>query len=155
MRTLANILWHIPFLGFLSALTTFLIGGLLVLTVVAAPIGLGLIQLSKFLLTPFSSEMINKKDVKEGQNKLWLSFSFIVRIIYFPIGLVLTIVTAFQVVGLFISIIGIPIAIVLAKSLGTYFNPVNKISVPQTVAAEIAKQKAQNHISTKLGELLI
>lgn len=146
MRTLANILWHIPFLGFLSALATFLIGILLVLTVVAAPIGLGLIQLSKFLLTPFSSEMINKKDVKANQNKLWLAYGFIVRILYFPIGLVLTVVTVFQIVGLFISIIGIPIAIVLAKSLGTYFNPVNKISVPRTVASEVSKQKAQNII---------
>lgn len=149
MRTLANILWHIPFLGFLSALTTFLIGGLLVLTVVAAPIGLGLIQLSKFLLTPFSSEMVNKKDVKEGQNKLWLAFAFIVRIIYFPIGLVLTIATAIQIVGLFISIIGIPVAIVLAKSLGTYFNPVNKISVPRAVAGELAMRKAKERIATK------
>ena len=149
MRTLANILWHIPFLGFLSALTTFIIGGLLVLTVIAAPIGLGLIQLSKFLLTPFSSEMVNKKDLQTKQNKLWQSFGFIVRIIYFPIGLVLTIATAIQVVGLFISIIGIPVAIVLAKSLGTYFNPVNKISVPRAVAGEIAMRKAQDRMVSK------
>ena len=55
MRTLGNILWHIPFLGFLSALGTFLIGGLMVITIIGAPLGLGLIQLSKFLLSPFSS----------------------------------------------------------------------------------------------------
>jgi len=43
MRTLGNILWHVPFLGFLSALGTFIIGGLLTITVVGAPIGLGLL----------------------------------------------------------------------------------------------------------------
>ena len=49
MKTLGNILWHVPFLGFLTALGTFLVGGLLVITVIGAPLGLGLIQLSKFL----------------------------------------------------------------------------------------------------------
>ena len=87
MRTLGNILWHVPFLGFLSALGTFLIGGLLVITVIGAPLGLGLIQLSKFLLTPFSSAMISKKDLKADQNKLWQTFGIIVRILYFPFGL--------------------------------------------------------------------
>ncbi|HRR19080.1 MAG TPA: YccF domain-containing protein, partial [Ignavibacteriales bacterium] len=133
MRTLGNILWHVPFLGFLSALGTFLIGGLLVITVIGAPLGLGLIQLSKFLLTPFSSAMISKKDLKADQNKLWQTFGIIVRILYFPFGLFLAVVTVFQIAGLFITIIGIPVALVLAKSLGTYFNPVNKTCVPKAV----------------------
>ncbi|MBL7915460.1 MAG: hypothetical protein JNL49_10490 [Bacteroidia bacterium] len=151
MRTLGNILWHIPFLGFLSALGTFLIGGLFVITVIGAPIGLGLIQLSKFLLTPFSSSMISKKDLNIDQNKLWQSFSIIVRILYFPFGLVLAIVTIFQIAGLFISIIGIPVALVLAKSLGTYFNPVNKICVPKAVQNELEQIKAKEQISKHLG----
>ncbi len=141
MRTLANIIWHVPFLGFLSALSTFLLGALLVLTIVGAPLGLGLIQLSKFLLTPFSSSMIDKSDLKVDQNVLWKSFGFIVRILYFPIGLILAVVTIFQIVGLCITIVGIPLALVLAKSLGTYFNPVNKVCVSRTVAAEAASRK--------------
>jgi uncharacterized membrane protein YccF (DUF307 family) len=141
MKTLANIIWHIPFLGFLTAFWTFLIGGLLVLTVIAAPIGLGLIQLSKFLLTPFSTEMISKRDLNTKQNLLWRSYSFIVRILYFPIGLILAVIYICQIVGLFISIVGIPVAIVLAKSLETYFNPVNKVCVPDVVAQEARYRK--------------
>jgi len=151
MRTLGNILWHVPFLGFLSALGTFLIGGLLVITVIGAPIGLGLIQLSKFLLTPFSSAMINKKDLNADQNKLWQTFGIIVRILYFPLGLFLAVVTIFQIAGLFITIIGIPVALVLAKSLGTYFNPVNKTCVPKAVADEVASRKAKEQIDKHLG----
>ena len=151
MRTLGNILWHIPFLGFLTALGTFLIGGLFVLTVIGAPIGLGLIQLSKFLLTPFSSAMISKKDLNAEQNKLWQSFSFIVRILYFPFGLFLAIVTIFQIAGLFITIIGIPVALVLAKSLGTYFNPVNKTCVPKAVQNELEQRKAKEQVAKHLG----
>jgi uncharacterized membrane protein YccF (DUF307 family) len=131
MRTLGNIIWHIPFLGFITAFWTFIIGGILTLTIVASPIGLGLIQLSRFLLTPFSMKMVSKNTLNKKQNQLWKAYGFIVRIIYFPIGLVLAIVTIFQIVGLFISIIGIPTAIVLAKSLETYFNPVNKVCVPE------------------------
>ncbi|MBE9468073.1 MAG: hypothetical protein IMY72_07105 [Bacteroidetes bacterium] len=142
MRTLGNILWHVPFLGFLSALATFLFGGLLVITVIGAPIGLGLIQLSKFLLTPFSKEMIDKNDLDEKQNALWKTFGILIRIIYFPFGLILAIMTIFQIAGLFVSIIGIPVALVLAKSLGTYFNPVNKTCVAKAVADKIAYQKA-------------
>ncbi|MDX9769375.1 MAG: YccF domain-containing protein [Tenuifilaceae bacterium] len=131
MRTLGNIIWHIPFLGFLTAFWTFIIGGILTLTIVASPIGLGLMQLSRFLLTPFSMKMVSRNTLNKKQNKLWKAYGFIVRIIYFPIGLVLAIVTVCQIVGLFISIIGIPTAIVLAKSLETYFNPVNKVCVPE------------------------
>lgn len=151
MRTLGNILWHIPFLGFLSAFATFIIGGLLVISIIGAPLGLGLIQLSKFLLTPFSSSMISKKDLKADQNKLWQTFGIIVRILYFPFGLLLAIVTVFQIVGLFITIVGIPVAIILAKSLGTYFNPVNKISVSRAVADEVAKRNAEEYVNKKMN----
>ena len=145
MRTLANILWHVPFLGFIDALVMFLIGGLFTITVVGAPIGLGLIELSKFLLTPFSSNMIDSRDLKAraNQNKAWQAFGFIIRILWFPFGLALAAVTIVQIVGLFISIIGIPLAIILAKSLSTYFNPVNKKCVTKAVADELRQRKAR------------
>ncbi len=145
MRTLANILWHFPFFGFITAFFTFLLGSLLVITVVAAPIGLGVIQLSKFLMAPFSREMIDKSKIQPNQNVLWKTYGWLVRIIYFPFGLFLAIVTLFQIIGLVISIEGIPMAIILVKSLGTYFNPVNKVCVHLMVSQEIAKQKAQNY----------
>ncbi|MCF8230553.1 MAG: hypothetical protein K9J27_00085 [Bacteroidales bacterium] len=146
MRTLGNILWHVPFLGFLNALGTFLIGGLFVITVIGAPIGLGLIQLSKFLLTPFSSGMINKKDLNAEQNQAWQTFGIIVRILYFPFGLLLAVVTVFQIAGLFVTIVGIPVALVLAKSLSTFFNPVNKTCVSKAVADEVASRKAKAEV---------
>nr|WP_321410981.1 YccF domain-containing protein [uncultured Carboxylicivirga sp.] len=146
MRTLGNILWHFPFFGFLSALSTFLIGGLFVITVIGAPIGLGLIQLSKFLLAPFSNSMISQSDMEVEQNAAWKTFGIIVRILYFPFGLFLAVVTIFQIVGLFISLVGIPVALVLAKSLGTYFNPINKTCVSKAVADEVASRKAKAQV---------
>ena len=87
--------------------------------------------------------MISKRDLKTDQNKLWKAYEFIIRIIYFPVGLILSIVTIFQIASLFLSIIGIPVALVLAKSLGTYFNPVNKVCVPFEVAEEAFRRQAR------------
>ena len=129
MRTIGNILWHIPFLGFVNALITFIIGGALTITVVGAPIGLGLFQLSKFLLAPFSHEMVDKKDAGVKENELWRVFGIFVRIIYFPFGLILSVITLVEIAGLFISIVGVPVALVLVKSLGTFFNPVSKVCI--------------------------
>jgi len=151
MRTLGNIIWHIPFLGFLMAIWVFIFGSLLTITIVASPIGLGLIEYSKFLFTPFSKAMVSKSDLNIEQNKLWKVYSTIVRVLYFPFGLIYFIIGIFQVAGLFISIIGIPCAIVVAKSLGTYFNPVNKKCVPIAVKQELENRKAQDEVKKHLG----
>jgi len=152
MKTLGNILWHFPFLGFVNALLTFLLGGLLVITVIGAPIGMGLIQLSKFLLAPFSNSMVDKKDLNIEQNTLWKSFGFLIRILYFPFGLILAVLTIFEIAGLFVSIVGIPIAIVLAKSVSTFFNPVNKKCVPVAVADELQQRKTREQVNKHLAK---
>ncbi|MDH7579058.1 MAG: YccF domain-containing protein [Bacillota bacterium] len=151
MRLLGNILWHIPFLGFISAIIVYLIGIILTVTVVAAPIGLGLMEYGKFLFAPFKYEMISKKDLNVEQNKLWKTYSTVVMILYLPIGICLTILTVFQIAAVFFTIIGIPVAIVLAKSLGTYLNPVDKKCVHHAVAEEIARKKVQAEIKKALG----
>lgn len=151
MRMLGNILWHFPFLGFLSAFGTFLIGGLLVITVIASPIGFGLIELSKFLLAPFSSAMISKYDLNIKNDNFVESYWVFVRIIYFPIGLFLSIIIIIQIALSFITIIGIPIAIVSAKSLSTFFNPVNKKCVPIAVMHELESKKAKKEVDKYLS----
>jgi len=149
MRTLGNILWHIPFLGFLNAITVWLLGLLLTVTVVAAPIGLGLMELGKFLFWPFGQTMVSKADMNLEQNVVWKSYSTIVMVLYFPIGLILAVVAIFQIVGLFISILGIPVALVVAKSLSTFLNPVNKICVHSAVASEVERRKAVDGANLK------
>ncbi|MDX9989188.1 YccF domain-containing protein [Thiothrix unzii] len=142
MRTLGNIIWHFPFLGFVNAIIVYLIGLLLVATVVAAPIGLGLLELGKFLFLPFGNAMISKSKLNIEQNKTWKTYSTIVMIIYFPIGLILAALAVIQIAFLFLSLIGIPVALVIAKSLSTYLNPVNKKCVPSAVAEELDKRTA-------------
>lgn len=152
MRTLGNILWHIPFMGFISAIIVYLFGVLLVVSVVAAPVGLGLMEYGKFLFAPFGKAMVSQAELKTEQNPVWKTYSTIVSIVYFPFGLLLAFMGIFQVVGLTFTLVGIPVAVVIAKSLGTYLNPVNKKCVPVSVRAELDKRKAQMEIDLHLGK---
>lgn len=130
MRTIANILWHIPFLGFLNALFAFLLGSLLTVLVVTAPIGLGLLQYSKFLMFPFSTKMVPVSETGAARNPLWAAYSTIVMILYLPFGIFAFVVGLMQCIGLAITIVGLPGAYIIAKSLFTYLNPVGKVCVP-------------------------
>lgn len=148
MRTLGNILWHIPFLGFISAFITFVIGILLTVTIIAAPVGVGLIEYSKFLLAPFGKVMVSKNDLNIERNSVWKAYSTVIMIIYFPFGLIFAIISIFQIVGMAITIVGIPVAIVMAKSLGTTLNPVNKKCVSVAIVDEMQRRKAAEAIDS-------
>ena len=63
MKTLGNILWHFPFFGFLTAAFTWLFGAFLMITVIAAPIGLGLMEYGKFLFWPFGNAMVSQNQL--------------------------------------------------------------------------------------------
>ena len=151
MKTLGNILWHFPFFGFVNAALVYLLGLILTATVIAAPIGLGLMEFGKFLFSPFGHAMVSKADLNVEQNPKWKAYSTIVMILYFPFGLFFAIVAVFQVVFLCLTVIGIPVALVVAKSLGTYLNPVNKKCVHSAVADELEKRKAEAEVSRQLG----
>ncbi len=133
MKILGNILWYFPFLGFLNAITAYLLGVILTITVVGAPIGLGLMEFGKFLFWPFGNAMVSKAELNIKQNPVWRTYSTIIMILYLPLGIVMCVLSIIQIIGLFTSIIGIPAALVLIKSMGTYLNPVNKKCVPSAV----------------------
>jgi len=155
MRTLGNILWHFPFFGFLNAIITYLFGLFLTLTVIAAPIGRGLMEYGKFLFAPYSRAMIKESELTKGQpvttgRKIWKVFSIIIAIFYILfLGIPLSVFAILQTVGLFLSFVGIPAAIVVAKSIGVYFNPVGKKCVPIAVAQELERRKAQKYLEGK------
>ena len=146
MRTLGNILWHFPCFGFLTALVHFLLGLLLTITIIGSPIGLGLIELSKFQISPFTSVMIPGDRIEDNRSLLRRIFEAVIVIIYLPIGLILAVATIIQIVLLIVTIMGIPAAIVLAKSLGTYFNPVGKKCVSRIYAEELERAEVRSKI---------
>lgn len=150
MKTLGNILWHVPFLGFVQAFLTWLVGGLLFITVIAAPIGRGLMEYAKFLMAPFSKAMVSRRNLNEKSNSVWATYSTIITVLYFPFGVILAAIAIVQIAALFATLVGIPVAVVLAKSLGTFFNPVNKRCVPQALADELERTSARAEVERHL-----
>ncbi len=145
MRTLGNILWWIPCCGFVPALLNLLFGFLLTLTVVFAPLGLGVMQLGKFLLAPFSQAMVTEKrampNVRHGS--AWKTLSIILLILYLPFGLFTCVAMLCSIIFYFFTIIFIPLAIVLAKALSTCFNPIGKVCVPIGVKELMDRKDAE------------
>ena len=152
MQNLGNVIWNIPFLGFINATIVYCFGLLLTATGIGAPIGLGLMEYGKFYFAPFGKEMVSKSQLNVEQNETWKKFSTVMTIVWLPFGIFLWVGAIIQIVLCFISIIGIPVAIVVAKSLGTLINPVNKKCVHAAVKEEIERQKGQveveKHLST-------
>jgi uncharacterized membrane protein YccF (DUF307 family) len=152
MKTIGNILWHVPFCGFVSAFLVYGFGVLLTATVIAAPIGLGCMEFGKFLMAPFGNTMINRKDIDRPKNSLWSTYSNVVTAVYLPFGILLAGLSALQAALLAVTIVGIPLAIIVAKSLGTYLNPVNKKCVSIAVANEIEQRKAKEKVDHMLSK---
>lgn len=151
MRTLGNILWHFPFFGFITAAFYWLLGLLLTLLVVTAPIGLGLMEFGKFLFAPFGNAMVSKTDLKITQNPVWRAYSTIIMLLYLPFGIVFVVLNVLQVFACCLLIVTIPVALVIAKSLGTVLNPVNKICVSTAVAEELERRKASAEVAKYVG----
>jgi uncharacterized membrane protein YccF (DUF307 family) len=91
--------------------------------------------------------MVSNNDLGVDQNKYWKTFGIIVQIIYLPFGLIMCIITVLQIVGLFITLVGIPVALVLSKSLGTYFNPVGKVCVSRAVKEAMERRNAEEKLN--------
>ena len=130
----------------MAALSVAIGGIILVCTVVAAPIGLGLLQYAKFLIAPFDHRMVDKSVVqtdiqKELENKLWKTYSSIVSICWLPFGVFLVCVQVVQIFGLCCTVVGIPVAMVVWKALGVALNPVNKVCVHNFQYDQLVREK--------------
>ena len=131
MRILGNIIWFFM-AGWILAILTYLSGLILTILVVTAPVGLGLMEYGKFLFLPFTHDMVRKKNNPSGGTlrKSYHAYATIVKVVYILLfGIWLYIVGLVAVIAQFVTIIGIPGAIVIAKSLHTIFNPVDKICI--------------------------
>lgn len=159
MRILGNILWHIPFLGFLFAFGYFIFGLILCCTIILLPLGLGYFQMAKFMLAPFSYRLVNQKELvwigRRDNGTAMKAFSLVIRILYFPLGLIAAISTIFLIVGEFISILGIPCALVWAKLFPSIFNPINKVCILREDAELIDRRKAESRANHPEGKLVM
>jgi len=144
MRTLATLLWHVPFLGFLSSLSMFALGGFFLLTVVGAPLAAGLFELGKFLLAPFGHRMVDASTLKTdlSRNQVWRVWGWVIMVLWLPFGICAAIVLAIQSFLCCLTIIGIPAGVATARSLGAVLNPVGKKMISSELQRELRRREA-------------
>lgn len=155
MRIFLNVWWHIIG-GWALALMYAVLGLFYCCTIILIPVGLGWLQFARFLLSPHTSAMVSKADLAlmtgKEQGTAAKTYSLIIRILYFPFGLVAAIGAVGMTIGYCITIVGIPSGLVWARSLKTIFNPINKVRVPKAVGDEIERIKTNNTVQGYYGQ---
>lgn len=115
--SLFNILWFI-FFGWLNALIVLILSGFMALTIIGSPIAKSLLQFSKLSLFPYGKEVIREKNLKGKSNALSVRKKIggiFANIIWFPLGLFLTVAYLLLGIIMTLTIIGKPTGIVYMK----------------------------------------
>lgn len=135
MRTIYNVLWYFPFLGFLIAIYAAIFGLVFLLLF---PIGKGLFQLAKFYTAPFSFDMKRRADVyHQDQVKTYGALGVLMLLFWFPFALILGFTLAIPFLAYGATVVFLPASIVIVRSLGFVFNPINAVCVPLAKGQEV------------------
>jgi uncharacterized membrane protein YccF (DUF307 family) len=144
MAALGNVIWFV-FGGAILALLWLVIAGIFAITIIGLPIARACLEFAKLSAFPFGKEVIRETELKGINNVSGTAKTVyaILNIIWFPIGLVLTI--AYFIYGIlsFITIIGIPAGIVYVRMGQFLLFPVGSRVV----------SKKQAHASAAANEL--
>ena len=150
MRVLGNIIWFI-FGGWWTALLYILWGVIFCITIVGIPIGKACFQYAKLMAFPFGKVIVKETFIKGKENVSIIRrfFGTLVNIIWLPIGIIMLLGTIGTMILLCVTIIGIPVAIVLAKSCKFLLWPVGaKVISKEEYQAIITAQVIERRNST-------
>lgn len=136
MSTIGNIIWFILG-GWWNFLLYGFLGVLCCITIIGIPVGKALFQYAKLMVLPFGKEIVRETDIKGKENVSAIRRvgGVIANIIWLPVGLVMFVGNILLAVVTAITIVGIPAAIVLARSAKFLIWPVG--------ARVITKQEAE------------
>ncbi|MDR0320264.1 MAG: hypothetical protein LBI28_02045 [Treponema sp.] len=116
MATIGNFLWFI-FGGALLALSWLIVAVLFAITIIGLPIARACLEFAKLSAFPFGKEILRETEVQGKANVSTFKkvIAIILKIIWFPLGLIFTIIYFVGGIVSFISIIGIPVGIVYIR----------------------------------------
>ena len=116
MASLGNLIWFV-FGGEILALIWLIFAGLFAATGVGLPLARAFLEFAKLSAFPFGKEVIRETELKGSDNVSTFRkvVSVILNILWFPIGLILTIILFFYGIISFCTIIGIPVAVVYVR----------------------------------------
>ena len=146
---LFNCIWFVVF-GWWQALGYLLVAAIFAVTIVGLPLAKSLLQFAKLNAFPFGKEIVKETELKGSENISGIRkiCGTIVNIIWFPIGIILSIVYIISGILSFITIIGIPAGVVYIRSAKFVIWPIGAkcVSKKQAYAAAVANEieKRQN-----------
>ena len=138
MSLLGNIIWFVLG-GWWNFLLFALLGGIFCITIIGIPIGKALFQYAKLMALPFGKVIMKETDIKGKENVSVVRRlgGTIANIIWFPIGAIGFLLSIAEIIACAITIIGIPVAIVIARSCTFLLWPVGAKVVTQEQAETI------------------
>lgn len=147
---LFNLLWFV-FFGWWNALVMLFLSAIFAITIIGIPISKSLLQFAKLSAFPFGKEVIRETELK-GKNNVAEVRKFgglIVNLIWFPIGLMLTMGYFILAILASITVIGIPVGVVYFKMGKFLLSPIGAKVVPKkqayasAVANELEKRQSR------------
>lgn len=143
MRTVLNVLWNVPGLGFVAAFLWALAGCVMAVTIIGLPWARACFTLANYTLAPFGRGLVSRRDVTGRYSLGTGGLGLFANIIWFVLaGWWLIILHVAAACASAITIIGIPFAWAHLKLAAAAIAPVGKVVVPSEVAAEIDREKA-------------
>jgi uncharacterized membrane protein YccF (DUF307 family) len=143
MRTILNILWNVPGLGFVAAFFWVLAGCVMALTVIGLPWAKACFTLANYSLAPFGRELVSRRDATGWDSLGTGGLGLLANVVWFVLaGWWLIVLHVAAACASAITIIGIPFAWAHLKLAAAAMAPVGKIVVPSDVASEIDREKA-------------
>ncbi len=143
MRTLLNILWNVPGLGFVAAFFWAFAGVLMAITIIGLPWAKACFTLANYTLAPFGRELASRADVTGRESIGTGDLGLLANIIWFVLaGWWLVLMHVVAACACAVTIIGIPFAWAHLKLAAAAIAPVGKVVVPSEVAIEIDREKA-------------
>ncbi len=148
MAALANIIWFI-FGGLILGISWYILGFVFYLTIIGIPIGRACFEFGKLSMFPFGKEIIRETELRGSENVSGIKklFHLIVNLLWFPIGIVFTIIYFILGALSFITIIGIPVGIVYVKMGQFLLFPIGArvVSKEQAYASAVANEMRRRY----------
>ena len=145
---LFNLIWFV-FFGLINSIIYLALSLIFAITIIGIPIAKSMLQFAKLSAFPFGKEVIRETELKGKENVSGFRKigGIILNIIWFPLGLILSLLHLILGIVAFITIIGIPIGVVYVRMSKFLLFPIgakvvsNKQAIASAVANEISKRQ--------------
>ena len=145
---LFNLIWFLVF-GLINSIVYLVLSLIFAITIIGIPIAKSMLQFAKLSAFPFGKEVIRETELKGKENVSGFRKigGIILNIIWFPLGLILSLLHLILGIVAFITIIGIPIGVVYVRMSKFLLFPIgakvvsNKQAIASAVANEISKRQ--------------